>query len=133
MPLSTLFVLASVTDKLADFVTGVVEDIGLAGIFVLMTLESMGIPFPSEPTMLFAGFNVSEGTYSYWAVVTVAVAANLLGSWIAYGIGWFGRIELLEQHGRLKAALERIAEQYPQAWAAAGIAREALEGKGDAD
>ncbi len=100
VPLSTLFVLASVTDKLADFVTGVVEDIGLTGIFVLMTLESMGIPFPSEPTMLFAGFNVSEGTYGFWTVVAVAVGANVVGSWIAYGIGYFGRLELIERHGK---------------------------------
>ncbi len=65
MPLSTLLVLASVTDKLADWVTTVVGDLGLKGIFLLMTLESMCIPIPSEPTMLFAGFNVDKGTYSF--------------------------------------------------------------------
>lgn len=100
MPLTGLLVLASITDRLTDFVTGVVEDIGLTGIFVLMTLESMCIPIPSEPTMLFAGFNVSEGTYSFWAVVAVAVAANVVGSWIAYGAGRFGRLELIERHGK---------------------------------
>ena len=30
----------------------------------------------------------------------MAVAANLLGSWIAYGVGYFGRIELIERHGK---------------------------------
>ena len=100
MPLSTLLVLAAITDKLADWATGVVGDLGLAGIFVLMTLESMCIPIPSEPTMLFAGFNVDKGTYSFIAVVSVAVAANVLGSWIAYGFGRFGRIELIERHGK---------------------------------
>ncbi len=100
MPLSTLLVLASVTDKLADWATTVVGDLGLPGIFVLMTLESMCVPIPSEPTMLFAGFNVSEGTYSFIAVVSVAVAANVLGSWIAYGVGRFGRLELVERHGK---------------------------------
>ncbi len=100
MTLSTLIVLASITDTLTEFVTGVVEDIGLRGIFVLMTLESACIPIPSEPTMLFAGFNVSEGTYSFLAVVTVAVAANVVGSWIAYGLGRFGRLELVERHGK---------------------------------
>ena len=100
VPLSTLLVLASVTGKLADWVTTVVGDLGLKGIFLLMTLESMCIPIPSEPTMLFAGFNVDKGTYSFIAVVTVAVAANVLGSWIAYGVGRFGRIELIERHGK---------------------------------
>ena len=99
MNLSTLLVLGSITDKLADWVTGVVGDLGLPGIFVLMTLESMCLPVPSEPTMLFAGFNVSEGTYSFWAVVSVAVAANVVGSWIAYAAGYSGRLELIERHG----------------------------------
>ncbi|CAB4914114.1 unannotated protein [freshwater metagenome] len=100
MPFSAVLILASVTDKLTEWVTTVVGDLGLAGIFLLMTLESMCIPIPSEPTMLFAGFNVSEGKYSLFAVVSVAVAANLVGSWIAYGVGRFGRIELIEQHGK---------------------------------
>ena len=95
-----MLVLASVTDKLADWATTVVGDLGLKGIFLLMTLESMCIPIPSEPTMLFAGFNVYQGTYGYWAVVFTAVAANVLGSWIAYGVGRFGRLELVERHGR---------------------------------
>ncbi len=75
---------------MADWATGVVGDLGLTGIFVLMTLESMLIPIPSEPTTLFAGFNVDQYAYSYIAVVSVAVGANLLGSWIAYGFGRFG-------------------------------------------
>jgi membrane protein DedA with SNARE-associated domain len=99
VPLSTTLLLASVTDTLADWVTGVVGDLGLPGIFVLMVLESMCIPVPSEPTMLFAGFNVSEGTYGFWAVVAVAVAANVVGSWIAYAAGYYGRLELVERHG----------------------------------
>ncbi len=111
MPLSTLLVLAAITDKLADWATGVVGDLGLAGIFVLMTLESMCIPIPSEPTMLFAGFNVEQGTYSFVAVVSVGVAANVLGSWIAYGFGRFGRIELIERHGKwLHITPERLEQ-----------------------
>ena len=83
MPIASFLVLAAVTDKLADWATTVVGDLGLPGIFVLMTLESACIPVPSEPTMLFAGFNVDKGTYSFVAVVSVAVAANVVGSWIS--------------------------------------------------
>src|SRR3954454_17662895 len=93
-------VLAAVTDKLADWATNVVGDLGLPGIFLLMVPESALIPIPSEATMLFAGFNVSEGRYSLWAAVLVGTLANLVGSWIAYGIGYFGRAELLEKHGK---------------------------------
>jgi membrane protein DedA with SNARE-associated domain len=91
-------VLAAVTDKLADWATNVVGDLGLPGIFLLMAPESACIPIPSEATMLFAGFNVSEGKYSLVAAVLVATFANLVGSWIAYGVGYYGRLETLERH-----------------------------------
>lgn len=96
-----LVVLAAVTDRLADFATRVVGDLGLPGIFLLMVPESACIPIPSEATMLFAGFNVSEGKYSLVAAVLVGTVANLVGSWIAYAVGFYGRVELLEKHGRV--------------------------------
>src|ERR671933_1586966 len=73
--------LASVTDSLVTFATNVVSDLGIAGIFVLMTLESACIPIPSEATMLFAGFNVANGHYPLWQPVVVATIANVVGSW----------------------------------------------------
>jgi membrane protein DedA with SNARE-associated domain len=91
---------ASVTESLANAATSVVSDLGLAGIFVLMLLESACIPIPSEATMLFAGFNVANGHYSLVAVVVAGVLGNLVGSWVAYGVGYYGRLELLEKHGR---------------------------------
>jgi membrane protein DedA with SNARE-associated domain len=100
VPAAALLVLASVTDKLAEWATNVVGDLGLPGIFLLMMPESACIPIPSEATMLFAGFNVYEGRYPLWAAVAVGVAGNVVGSWIAYAVGYFGRIELLEKHGR---------------------------------
>ena len=95
-----MVVLASITDTLATFATNVVGDLGLPGIFLLMLAESACIPIPSEATMLFAGFNVDKGEYSLLAIVVVGSLANLVGSWIAYAVGYYGRIELLERHGR---------------------------------
>src|SRR3954464_10185892 len=98
MPLSALLIVAAVTNKLAEFATNVVGDLGLPGIFLLMVPESACIPIPSEATMLFAVFNVSEGKYSLFAAVAVGAVANLVGSWIAYAIGYYGRLELLERY-----------------------------------
>src|SRR5436190_7618924 len=97
---AALLVLASITDPLVNFATDVVDKIGLAGIFVLMTLESACIPIPSEATMLFAGFNVADGHYPLWQPVVVGTAGNVVGSWIAYAIGYYGRVDILERHGR---------------------------------
>src|SRR5205807_5743543 len=95
-----MLLLASITDRLVHVATSVIGDLGLAGVFVLMVPESACIPIPSEATMLFAGFNVSNGRFSLLAVVAVGVVANVVGSWIAYAIGYYGRVELLERHGR---------------------------------
>ena len=92
-------VVASLTDPIVQFAVDTVNALGLPGIFVLMLLESACIPIPSEATMLFAGFNVSNGEYSLAAATAAGVLGNLVGSWIAYGVGYFGRVDILEKHG----------------------------------
>jgi membrane protein DedA with SNARE-associated domain len=94
-----LYPQASITDPLVQFAVDIVDKLGLGGIFGLMLLESACIPIPSEATMLFAGFNVAEGRFSLAVVVAVGVLANVVGSWIAYAVGYYGRIDLLEKHG----------------------------------
>jgi membrane protein DedA with SNARE-associated domain len=93
-------VVASLTDPIVQFAVDVIDKLGLPGIFALMVAESACIPIPSEATMLFAGFNVSEGHYSLLVVVAVGTAANVVGSWIAYAVGYYGRVDVLEKHGR---------------------------------
>ena len=93
-------VFGSITDPLVQFAVDVIDKMGLIGVFLLMTGESALLPIPSEGTMLFAGFNVANGEYSLLVVTAVGVAANVVGSWIAYAVGYFGRVDLLEKHGR---------------------------------
>ena len=94
-----LFPSASLTDPLVQFAVDVIDKLGLPGIFVLMVAESACLPIPSEATMLFAGFNVANGEYPLLAAVAVGVFANVVGSWIAYAVGYYGRIDILEKHG----------------------------------
>ncbi len=93
---------ASVTDvALNPIVNAATEFIGTAGlpaIFVLMALESACIPIPSEAIMLFAGFSVSKGELTLLGIVTAGVLGNLFGSWIAYAVGYYGRLDLLEKN-----------------------------------
>jgi membrane protein DedA with SNARE-associated domain len=97
-----LLLLASVTDKVVEPIIEVATDFigsaGELGVFLLMVLESACIPVPSEAIMLFAGFSVSEGEMTLFGIVAAGVAGNLVGSWIAYAVGYFGRIDLLEKN-----------------------------------
>jgi membrane protein DedA with SNARE-associated domain len=95
-----LIELASVTERLVNFCVTVVGDLGLGGVFLLMAIGAACIPIPSEAVMLFAGFNVSNGHYSLFAAVTVGVLGVMVGSWVAYGLGYAGRVEWFEKHGR---------------------------------
>jgi membrane protein DedA with SNARE-associated domain len=95
-----VLVTASLTDPIVEFAVDVIDALGLPGIFLLMVAESACIPIPSETTFLFAGFNVSRGEYSTFAVVAVGTFANVVGSWIAYAVGYYGRVDILEKHGK---------------------------------
>ena len=59
------------------------------GIFILMFLESLLIPIPSEITMPFAGFLASQGHLNIFFAIFTGAVANLTGSLIAYYIGFF--------------------------------------------
>ena len=94
--------LASVTDKvvepIVDVATEFIGSAGELGVFLLMVLESACIPVPSEAIMLFAGFSVSEGEMTLFGIVAAGVLGNLVGSWIAYAVGYYGRMDLLEKN-----------------------------------
>jgi membrane protein DedA with SNARE-associated domain len=107
--------MASITDPLVNAAVDVVDAMGLPGVFLLMLLESACIPVPSEATMLFAGFNVSNGEYSLFAAVAVGSLANLVGSWIAYGVGYYGRVDILEKHGK-KLHIKKSHLEWADRW-----------------
>ena len=76
--------IASITDPIVDMAVDFIDAVGLAGVFILMTLESACIPIPSEGIMLFAGFNVSTGDLTLIGVVAAGVLGNVVGSSIAW-------------------------------------------------
>jgi membrane protein DedA with SNARE-associated domain len=79
---------------------------GLEAVFVLMVLESACIPVPSEVTMIYAGYLVSQGSMSFVAAVIVGTLGNLVGSWIAWAAGAYGADAWLmrTEHNRRRVA-----------------------------
>jgi membrane protein DedA with SNARE-associated domain len=94
--------LASVTDFFLDPIvnagTDFISTTGLPAVFILMALESACLPVPSEAIMLFAGFSVSEGELTMFGIVAAGVLGNLVGSWAAYAVGYYARLDLLEKN-----------------------------------
>src|SRR3990167_6805631 len=74
---------------LGHYIINFIENTKYFGIFILMALESALIPIPSEITMPFSGFLASSGKLSFWPIVLVGTFANIVGSYVAYYIGYF--------------------------------------------
>ena len=77
-------------ESLSHSIQTFVANHGLEAVFLLMVLESACIPVPSEVTMIYAGYLVSQGDMSFVAAVLVGAFGNLVGSWIAWGVGAYG-------------------------------------------
>jgi membrane protein DedA with SNARE-associated domain len=106
-----VFELASVTNALVNVATTIINDLGYPGIFLLLVAGSAAIPVSSEAVMLFAGFDVYKGHFELLAIIIVGVAGDLVGASLAYSIGYFGRIELLQRHGaKIHITPERLAQ-----------------------
>jgi membrane protein DedA with SNARE-associated domain len=86
-----MLVTAAISDTLFNTASDTVADLGLFGIFVLMLLDAACVPIPSEATMLFGGFAVSQGDQSLIAVVLAGLLGNLVGSLLAFLVGRYGR------------------------------------------
>jgi membrane protein DedA with SNARE-associated domain len=94
-----LVALASVTGPLVKLATHVIGRLGLAGVAVLTTTTGViGLP-GTEPTMLFAGFNVYQGHLTLLGIIVAGVLGDVVGASIAYAIGYYGGRELLERRG----------------------------------
>ncbi len=73
-------------------ITTVLSAVGLAGLFALMVVESFGIPpLPSEVILTFSGFLIASGTFDLYGTIFAALAGGLVGSFIAYAVGRWGR------------------------------------------
>jgi membrane protein DedA with SNARE-associated domain len=100
---------ADLTGPIVDFCVTVINDTGLAGIVLLMAAGSACIPIPSEAVMLFAGFNVYNGDQTLIGITLAGLAGNMIGSWITYAIGYYGRIDLLEKNRLIHLSPSRLA------------------------
>ena len=119
--------LTHLTDILTILITNLYISTGLLGIVLAMAIESCCIPLPSELVMPLAGIMIVSGkllhgTNSLLALLLVALAGAvgcLLGSIIAYIIGYTGGRPLLLKYGRYLLISQHDADkadQFFQRW-----------------
>lgn len=89
-----------VVEKLAELIIAGMSSLGYAGLFLMMTLESMIAPIPSEIVMPFAGFLVNGGQFTLLAVALVSGLGSVFGSLLSYWLGIFGGRKFILKYGK---------------------------------
>ncbi|MEN2786046.1 DedA family protein [Sphingomonas qilianensis] len=85
---------------LATFVISIIEATGYLGVMLLMAIESMCVPLPSELIMPFAGYLVSQDKMNLYLAATAGALGCNLGSIVAYEAGKRGGRPLVERWGK---------------------------------
>ncbi len=126
------FLLTHLTDSLTTLITNLYVTTGLVGILLAMAIESCCIPLPSEIVMPLAGImvynhKILSGLNPVVSIVLVALAGAigcLIGSIVAYWIGYRGGRPLLLKYGRYVLISQHDADKadrYFQRWGSATV------------
>lgn len=80
-----------------DWITQLMENFGYFGTFLLIALENIFPPIPSEVILTFGGFMTTRTEMTILGVVAYATAGSTAGAIILYGIGRLLNIDRLEK------------------------------------
>jgi len=100
---------------LTEWITSVVAGLGYPGIFLLMTVEGIITPIPSELIVPFAGHLAQRGVFNLGIVIAVATVGSTFGSTVAYYIGYYGGRPLVLRYGRF-VGLGEDDIRWAEAW-----------------
>jgi membrane protein DedA with SNARE-associated domain len=73
---------------------------GYAAVVLFGILQAACIPISSEITFGFAGVLAYEGHLNFALVIIIGTAAEMVGSYISYAVGWVGGRPLVHKLGR---------------------------------
>jgi len=88
----------------SDWIGNLIEQSTYLGVALLMLLETVFPPIPSEVIMAYAGLKASEGSMTLWGAIVAgtagAMAGNILWFWLARAIGIERIMPLADRYGR---------------------------------
>ena len=98
---------------LTGWVATVIDSFGAVGVALLVALESIVPPIPSEVVLAMAGYLDAEGRFNVVLIVLAATAGSLLGALVLYWLGaalgeerlkrWLDHIPLVDRDDLEKA------------------------------
>jgi len=79
-----------------DLILNIINEFGYIGIFLLITIENIFPPIPSEVILTFGGFLTTFSTMSIWKVSVSATMGSVLGAILLYSVGRVLNIERID-------------------------------------
>lgn len=86
--------------ELAADLVDLIFEWGYLGIFLLMTIESSFIPFPSEIVLIPAGYLASKGDMNMGMIMLSALGGSMAGAFINYFLALFLGRKILKKYGK---------------------------------
>jgi membrane protein DedA with SNARE-associated domain len=80
--------------------THFISSAGYTAVFILSVLQSCCVPTSSEITLGFAGYLAYKGQLNLAGVILAGTLGEIVGAYIAWGVGRFGGRSLVEHYGR---------------------------------
>lgn len=90
----------SITGWIISLIINFLSTYNYFAIFILMTLESMLLPIPSEVVIPFSGYLAFKGILNLYLVIIFSTLGGITGSLIAYFIGYYGGREFIIKYGK---------------------------------
>ena len=78
-------------EQVGGWIEELIAAIGYPGIVLVMAIENIFPPIPSEAVLPFAGALSARGELDFWGAVAAGTAGSLLGAVVLYAIGYFAR------------------------------------------
>lgn len=85
---------------MADWVLNVISALGYLGLFLLLVLENLFPPIPSEVVLPLAGFLVGRGDLGFAGAIAAATLGSVTGALALYALGRWGGRPLVLRYGR---------------------------------
>jgi len=73
-------------EGITEWVTDVVDALGYVGVAVLVAVENLFPPIPSEVVLPLAGFVAGRGDASLIGMIVAATIGSVVGAWMLYGV-----------------------------------------------
>ena len=95
-----------------NWITDIMEQFGYIGILLMIALENVFPPIPSEVILTFGGFMTTYTKLTVPGVIIAATIGSVVGAVILYGIGRLLDVERLEKSwivGGISSALKKTS------------------------